>query len=94
MVDNQHKLIKGYRDLTPQEIEMMNRIKEKATELNDLITETMTIVAMIDLQKHNDGVVVMHTVNNSPVRWINLARDHLQIGIMALIRAVAKPETF
>ena len=29
-MDNQHKLIKGYRDLSEQEIDLMNRIKTHA----------------------------------------------------------------
>ncbi|HDR9274225.1 TPA: hypothetical protein QDB24_002289 [Burkholderia vietnamiensis] len=32
-MDNQHKHIKGYRDLSPAEIDLMNRIKAKGAEL-------------------------------------------------------------
>ena len=32
-MDNQHKHIKGYRDLSPAEIDLMNRIKTKGAEL-------------------------------------------------------------
>lgn len=32
-MDNQHKKIKGYRDLSQEEIDLMNRIKEKGQEL-------------------------------------------------------------
>lgn len=38
-MDNQHKLIKGYRDLLPEEIDLMNRIKEKGAELLHLQAE-------------------------------------------------------
>lgn len=31
-MENQHKQIKNYRDLSPKEIELMNRIKEKEAE--------------------------------------------------------------
>lgn len=27
-------------------------------------------------------------------RWLEIAKDHLQLGFMAWIRAIAKPETF
>lgn len=36
-MDNQHKLIKGYRDLSQEEIDMMNRIKSLGSDLEDLI---------------------------------------------------------
>ena len=36
-MENQHRQIKGYRDLDQSEIDAMNRIKEKGQELGDLI---------------------------------------------------------
>lgn len=36
-MDNQHKKIKGYRDLTQSEIDTMNSIKSKAEEVGALI---------------------------------------------------------
>lgn len=38
-MDNQHREIKGYRELGPAEIEAMNRIKEKAEEVGQLLEE-------------------------------------------------------
>ena len=38
-MDNQHKKIKGYRDLTQSEIDAMNAIKAKAEEVGMLIEE-------------------------------------------------------
>jgi len=42
-MDNQHKLIKGYRDLSQSEIDVMNKIKAKGEELRSLIEEIMLI---------------------------------------------------
>lgn len=39
MVDNQHRQIAGYRELSPEEIALMNRVKEKGGELGKLIGE-------------------------------------------------------
>jgi hypothetical protein len=39
MLDNQHKLIKGYRDLSQREIDLMNAVKEKSNELGEIIKE-------------------------------------------------------
>ena len=36
-MDNQHKLISGYRDLSQNEIDLMNAIKDQGTELEILV---------------------------------------------------------
>lgn len=36
-MDNQHRMIKGYRDLSQEEIELMNMIKERGNDLGDFI---------------------------------------------------------
>lgn len=38
-MQDQHKLIKGYRDLTQTEIDLMNAIKVKGNELGALIED-------------------------------------------------------
>lgn len=39
MVENQHKKISGYRDLSQQEIDAINRIKEAEIKLGELWSE-------------------------------------------------------
>lgn len=75
MVDNQHKQIKGYRDLTEVEIGAMNDCKSTAIEVGVLC----------------DKVAGMSGVDQ---RWVAIAKTDLQKGFMALIRGIAKPETF
>ncbi|BFN00343.1 hypothetical protein LAJ61_10565 [Moraxella osloensis] len=36
-MDNQHKKIKGYRELTQAEIDLMNEVKAKGVELGELV---------------------------------------------------------
>lgn len=38
-MDNQHKLIKGYRDLSQEEIDAMNAVKKEAERIGYLIEE-------------------------------------------------------
>jgi len=38
-MDNQHKKISGYRDLTQGEVDAMNAIKQKSTEVGVLLEE-------------------------------------------------------
>jgi hypothetical protein len=37
VVDNQHQHIKGYRDLSAEEIALMNQIKEQGVVLGELV---------------------------------------------------------
>lgn len=38
-MDNQHKKIKGYRDLSQAEIDLMNEIKANGVELGELVAK-------------------------------------------------------
>lgn len=38
-MDNQHKLIKGYRDLTESEIAAMNKLKELESQIGEAIKQ-------------------------------------------------------
>jgi len=38
-MDNQHRKIKGYRELNQLEIDMMNRVKEIGIELNMIVAD-------------------------------------------------------
>lgn len=40
-MDNQHKKIKGYRDLSQEEIDLMNDIKKKGEEIGALVSALM-----------------------------------------------------
>lgn len=59
-MDNQHKHIKGYRDLTKEEIALINDAKELASKVEDLVIRLETAsstdkrwvaIAKTDLQK-------------------------------------------
>ena len=38
-MENQHRQIKGYRELSQAEIDLMNKIKTKGAELGELVAE-------------------------------------------------------
>lgn len=87
-MDNQHTKIKGYRDLSQEEINLMNKIKEKAEELKVLIEEADdTLFALKDPVINQDGL-------DDVQRYLELARTNLQQGFMWFVRAVARPESF
>ena len=72
---NQHKLIKGYRDLSETEIALMNRVKEKASEVGEIVE-------------------ALKQLEGGDQRWVSIGATDLQKGFMALVRAIAKPESF
>ncbi len=78
---DQHQMIKGYRDLSAEEIAKMNEVKALAEKVGALIDEL------------TDTATRPGSVNPEP-RWLSIARTQLQQGFMALTRAIAKPESF
>lgn len=93
-MDNQHKHIKGYRDLSVEEIALMNEIKQQGEVLEKLVAKvSQHAVAQAKRASHRSDEEE-RLVNAQPQRWISIARTDLQTGLMALTRAVAQPTTF
>ena len=42
-MDNQHRQIKGYRELNAEEIALMNEIKSKGAELGELVSKLRAV---------------------------------------------------
>lgn len=77
---DQHTKIKGYRDLSQEEIDLMNMIKDQGQQLKETIEELYDKATA-------DG-------DDTAFRWVAIAEMNLQQGIMAAIRSVARPESF
>ena len=94
-MDNQHKLIKGYRDLTHTEIDLMNRIKKNEETTMELVKEVKGILRVQEemaRQEGDDGTLHRHSIAE-PQRWCAMAKSQLQVGFMQLVRAVAQPQS-
>ena len=74
-MENQHRKIIGYRELSQAEIDLMNKIKSQGVALNSLLEE-------------------LSGDSNFDQRWVAIGKTHFQQGLMALTRAVAKPDFF
>ena len=83
-MDNQHRKIKGYRELSQDEIDLMNRIKEQGVDLHALVN---------DVKRFIGDPGPCDTAFN-PQRWAAMGATDLQTGLMALTRAVARPDFF
>lgn len=104
-MDNQHKLIRGYRELSQEEIDLMNRIKEAGGKLLQLQAElamklTKDYQAMLaraddqTLSSEEREAANFELDRRSlaePYRWIAIGKTDIQTGVMALVRAVAQP---
>lgn len=76
-MDNQHREISGYRELTHVEINLMNLLKTFEADLGDLLGRVAAHVATTD--------------DAAAARWLALARTELETGMMYAVKAVARP---
>lgn len=81
-MDNQHKKIKGYRDLSQEEIDLMNEGKSLAEQVGEFV------------EKLNKAEFAVTSDQVPDKRWVSIGATHLQQGFMAMIRGIAKPTTF
>jgi hypothetical protein len=106
-MDNQHRKIKGYRELSQEEIGLMNRIKVKCAELMELHAEvavrlgTDAEVKRLAVEQSQLGpsdfaspeyVEWARFQKGEPFRWLAIGKTDIETGIMALVRAVAQPD--
>lgn len=97
-MENQHRLIKGYRELTAGDIDLMNRIKLKGLELLNLHAELVKELSerqaelVRDYANGGDGAELDRFTAAEPLRWASIGKTDIQTGISALVRAVAQPE--
>lgn len=96
-MENQYKKIKGYRDLSQQEINLMNKIKQHAEDTGKLLDE----VFALRFDQDNDFITDNPNPDNitydqvqESFRVLSIAKENLQQGYMWAVRSVALPETF
>jgi len=91
-MDNQHRKITGYRELSQPEIDLMNEVKAKVAAVGELIQRINTLNA--ELATNGDEKTKEAVQQSDCFRWASIAKTDLQTGAMALTRAVAKPTFF
>lgn len=101
-MDNQHRSIKGYRELSQQEIDLMNEIKTLGENIGvvcDKIKAHIEEQRSLVSQAAEIVGVNSDTENNrldaaQPELWENWGRCSAQLAMMELTRAVAQPTSF
>jgi hypothetical protein len=86
-MDNQHQKIKGYRDLSQTEIDLMNEGKALAEQCGAYIAKLREFTG----PKTSDDDPSKLSLDQ---RWISIGATDLQRGFMAVIRGIAQPTTF
>ena len=92
-MDNQHRKISGYRELSRAEIDLMNKVKALGPQIESVMLEVKAHV-----QKQRDAVSndeELARLNAAePEKWVNWASDSMQSALMQATRAVAQPTFF
>lgn len=86
-MENQHRKIKGYRELSQEEVVLMNLIKDQGEALG------VTIEKLRELRCDNkDGLNPIKLLESADAMYN--AEQQLKTGIMWLVRSVALPNSF
>ncbi|WP_429497048.1 DUF7681 family protein [Robbsia andropogonis] len=106
-MENQHRKIDGYRDLSQEEIALINEIKAKGEELRRLIAKIRDVAIppppLEAIEVVADGVARESQVGeftavdregDDPMYWLRYADGAFRTGVMYAVRAVAKPTTY
>lgn len=78
-MDNQHKMIKGYRDLSQEEIDLMNKIKTHAKVLEQLVQEVQEHLSKTCTHNQEKVTVVPEDAGHN---WIGVAHAGAQYWIV------------
>jgi hypothetical protein len=81
MVENQHREISGYRDLTRDEIDLMNEAKALEAQAAQQVART------------RESLIKLGRMSPQAARDLSMARTAYEDATIRLVRAVAQPVT-
>lgn len=92
-VDNQHRKIAGYRDLSQEDIDLINAITAHEQAALGLVATVQARLAATESSKLNPthAADMARFAIAEPKRWAAVSKTHIQEGASALVRAVAQP---
>ena len=95
-MENQHQKIKGYRDLTQPEIDLLNEIKSVGENLQVLAEKIANHVSQQyqTAFDNSDAAEDQRLTKAQPDRWLGIGVVQIQQGLMALTRSVGQPTSF
>lgn len=95
-MENQHRKITGYRELSQEEIDLMNEIKALGPQIEDTIEKVRLhlINQSYKATTTGDTATRYRLRDATPERFTSLAKTDFQTALMYLTRAVAQPTFF
>lgn len=92
-MENQHRLIQTYRELSAEEIALINEIKIAEANLLALQKKVeLHVACQYETHVMSVNPEELDRLNAAePRRWQAIAKTDFQTGFMALVRAVAQP---
>lgn len=95
-MENQHRKITGYRELSQEEIDLMNEIKALGGPIEDMIEKVRLhlINQAAKAEEAGDTATQDRRHDATPERFAALAKTDFQTAMMYLTRAVAQPTFF
>lgn len=94
-MDNQHRKISGYRELTRAEIDLMNEIKALGPQIDAVLEKCRAhIDEQYEARRGTSNQETKRLAAAEPGRWLSIAKTELQQGLMAATRAIAQPTFF
>lgn len=92
-MENQHRLIKTYRELNQTEIDLMNECKVLEAHFHKLHDKIFNhLQQQLTVADIKQSVTEYNRLSLAkPHRWLAIAQTNVEQGFMALVRAVAQP---
>lgn len=88
-MENQHRHIRGYRELSMDEIADMNEVKKLAAAVGDLTLRMREKYIGMGV-----GTVEQAAEQAEALRWLTTGEMQSQQAFMAITRSIARPTTF
>lgn len=106
-MENQHRKISGYRELSQAEIDLMNEIKALGPQVEAVMLKVKAHIKAQRTRLDPDGDEAISTQMEKfiqeekerldaadPEKWVGWASDTMQTALMYATRAVAQPTFF
>jgi hypothetical protein len=91
-MENQHRAITGYAELSETEIADLNEVKDLGNRFGELIQKLRQRRLPTNQAQTLDGADVK--IESYEPRWLSIGATDIQTGCMALVRAIARPNGF
>lgn len=88
-MDNQHRKISGYRELSQEEVDLMNEAKELEAKC---LAFHRKVDGYLRAQRRTSSGEHFRQDQADGMRWHTTAKTDIETGFMALVRSIAQPQ--